>query len=1350
LDETPPRCFTIGHIYQVRFLEDGKFYNAKVMKYTPDGLIHVAYTDYEHDEPVAADRMRTLSTFPRPNPPRWVNGEIVVDFPCADCTQALVNIRTPTEDDWRFVDVHNKRLTTDRGRIGGVFSPDENRCNIPLDPGQYIMIVTVAKRFNQNTVWSNHSKEKTFDVQHEPSWKGSDGLGNVADLIDDPEYQYAIPAEIPERRDRKNRSSRTHSSESGRNRQSHSHSVPSASNSNRMQPNREASRRGHKFLDTISPEEQEEITSYMRKKVKKHDGELKSRTRRKMQNKFNLTPGELSDIYSYLFGEVDVNSSPPVSASPKRIAAPTAVEESIAYFKHTQPWYERLPKKLKEEISDILHQIPDRPRDCVTQIRELCDATAEEIVQLYKDYTNGSGAFVDPIEFEEGFIMFQESHPVPWEQLRSVPAERCEEIFVFLYNDPGQTLTYYIDLLTNEFGIGESDAHEIVECIYPQVIPDKVESTKPIDNAHEEEVVGVEIDEHLSDQPSAGDSGSDRPREYDLLSLNEIQQQAQDLWLERDLLMSQVDLYLEVIAEMKQQKGVDFELLRRRFDQCELIEKRFLEVLSLCIPGMETKSKSRIPKIRSWILPQANEHECDICMERYAEARFQCCKQFRYCKSCTIDCYFDPNVDKTCAFCKVPAQDLIYMTEFSEMMTEASTRTPDNYFVFDLNDTGLLRRRKALTENPVLQEQATSANREQVHNILLKNIGDQLLPLFPGGIRKKLIPSVYQHIWNLNIRQDQLLTPQMLMDITATREIPVTWQAKVVKVLDMKKKTPLVDFIGQFCPPVMELAKDTEYTNLTNFVEELLYKVGIVPQDSDRFYDLFIAYFGEQLYGVDEGGEFSPNEEQFDSLMCFIPNCMRIHYRKFNLQGKLKEDSTKIYYVLQSMCDKVMRKNLHEFYLECCLLTLFSQGSIKLSQAYQKIGLKFGRGVWCVSPTERIEDILRKQIFIKLEDPNESQMQFHHAKWMNTLPKRVQLIATGKIVEHFLNAEAQSGRMLSNFPSSFLEKTGLNIEDDWCACHDVTTFLSTCCRVRMKLTESKRDFKLYLVLLGRTFNEEMEEALQNMKKLGKKKAKEFQTLQQLPAKLYDVDKTEQGKLYFGNLPIGFDPKAMKQKIESRFNVKIADCDRLITREDGQVFFPMVELSDTSEAMRLLLIREPTLTNKSRNPHKINIRPFQKTNPQKTGKRISLTQVQQKAVEVMKNAGPGGVLTEAQLVQGMGQNWNEMRKQGDEVKDFLACIPHVVLKLPNGDWTLTPPQETSNLTNEMFLVMVRQVFLTFQTNQMDLFTFIRSWGFLHRTHFGPRLLRHFKATTITGLLKMFCSVSNGYVSPKMTP
>ena len=39
-------------------------------------------------------------------------------------------------------------------------------------------------------------------------------------------------------------------------------------------------------------------------------------------------------------------------------------------------------------------------------------------------------------------------------------------------------------------------------------------------------------------------------------------------------------------------------------------------------------------------------------------------------------------------------------------------------------------------------------------------------------------------------------------------------------------------------------------------------------------------------------------------LMCFIPNCVRIYFRTFNIQGKLKQDDednkyTQIYYVLK-------------------------------------------------------------------------------------------------------------------------------------------------------------------------------------------------------------------------------------------------------------------------------------------------------------------------------------------------------------------------------------------------------------------------------------------------------------------
>merc|ERR1712018_678837 len=152
-------------------------------------------------------------------------------------------------------------------------------------------------------------------------------------------------------------------------------------------------------------------------------------------------------------------------------------------------------------------------------------------------------------------------------------------------------------------------------------------------------------------------------------------------------------------------------------------------------------------------------------MERYAEAKFQCCKMFRYCKTCAIDVYFKPNFDTLCAFCRVQPKKIVYMTEFSTMMTQESQRNEENYFVFDLNDTGLLRRRKRAGDNESLLNQVRNANQAEVQDILMKNIRSTILPLFPGGIAKRLIPPVYQHIWDLKIndRDNPLLTSAMLL-----------------------------------------------------------------------------------------------------------------------------------------------------------------------------------------------------------------------------------------------------------------------------------------------------------------------------------------------------------------------------------------------------------------------------------------------------------------------------------------------------------------------------------------------------------------------------------------------------------
>lgn len=274
----------------------------------------------------------------------------------------------------------------------------------------------------------------------------------------------------------------------------------------------------------------------------------------------------------------------------------------------------------------------------------------------------------------------------------------------------------------------------------------------------------------------------------------------------------------------------------------------------------------------------------------------------------------------------------------------------------------------------------------------------------------------------------------------------------------------------------------------------------------------------------------------------------------------------------------------------------------------------------------------------------------------------------------------------------------------------------------------------------------MEEVIRNAKKLGKKLEKRNRLMLELPPKLYEVDQTEKGKLYFGNLPSGFDVKKMKLKIEKRFGVKITAHDRMCTREDGQVFLPEVELNDTTEALRLILIREPSLKDMSGNQHQIDIRPFQNSNPQKTGKRISLSSFAQKVLQVMKST--TGSLPEFDLLRGIQKGWNEMRKQGDDgVCVFLPCIPHIIHKAESGEWLLTPQQEPL-VKAEMFTTMVRQVFLVFQTNQMDLLQFVRAWAYLHRTYIGPKIIRRAGYSTITELLKTCCTVGKGNVSPLM--
>ena len=71
-----------------------------------------------------------------------------------------------------------------------------------------------------------------------------------------------------------------------------------------------------------------------------------------------------------------------------------------------------------------------------------------------------------------------------------------------------------------------------------------------------------------------------------------------------------------------------------------------------------------------------------------------------------------------------------------------------------------------------------------------------------------------------------------------------------------------------------------------------------------------------------------------------------------------------------------MRKNLHEFYTEACLQTLYSFGKMKLKMLYQKVALRLGGAIHCISPTEYLEDVLRKQIFITLEGTNEEEINF--------------------------------------------------------------------------------------------------------------------------------------------------------------------------------------------------------------------------------------------------------------------------------------------------------------------------------------------------------------------------------------
>ena len=112
------------------------------------------------------------------------------------------------------------------------------------------------------------------------------------------------------------------------------------------------------------------------------------------------------------------------------------------------------------------------------------------------------------------------------------------------------------------------------------------------------------------------------------------------------------------------------------------------------------------------------------------------------------------------------------------------------------------RRKVQVNEN--IQQGLNAEHLQSARQILLTNINDQLMPMFPGGINQFKIPIVYQHIWSLDVRakigSERLLQLSALDTITVHQD--VEHNEKVIRIRSLIKKPPLVDFVGQFCPMV--------------------------------------------------------------------------------------------------------------------------------------------------------------------------------------------------------------------------------------------------------------------------------------------------------------------------------------------------------------------------------------------------------------------------------------------------------------------------------------------------------------------------------------------------------------------
>merc|ERR1740137_423422 len=100
---------------------------------------------------------------PQPLPPVWKDGTLRIRYPCAHCTDALVNIMEDTDESWKYVDVSSGRLV-DTDEDLTVFEKGQDKCALPLPPGTYHMIVSVGKVIKGETVWSDQSEHTTFEV----------------------------------------------------------------------------------------------------------------------------------------------------------------------------------------------------------------------------------------------------------------------------------------------------------------------------------------------------------------------------------------------------------------------------------------------------------------------------------------------------------------------------------------------------------------------------------------------------------------------------------------------------------------------------------------------------------------------------------------------------------------------------------------------------------------------------------------------------------------------------------------------------------------------------------------------------------------------------------------------------------------------------------------------------------------------------------------------------------------------------------------------------------------------------------------------------------------------------------